>query len=546
MNVTRAGLSWTIGGLLLAGAFAWSLLNVARSAARERSEELVTLRIGHYQLESGAREALQAVIDEYEALYPHVAVVQGGIPERMFPTWLRTQLVGGTPPDLIQLGREASGSFEEIYANYFEPIGDWLRAPNPYNARRFDPESPLEDVPWINTFVDGLERGASYSGALMEHYGVPSTLFTLRVFYNRAMIQAVQGDRPMPTDYSGFIDLCRRLAAHAERHQQAQVPIAGSRVHAPPLLQALYESQTQELFLAADPLPMLRLSFSEFHGANALLGRWRIDAPELQAAFAAMREVGRFMPPGVLQLERDDSLFLFSQGRAAFLVTGSQDAQSLAEQCPFPLGVMTIPYPTPDDPRFGEFALGNISEGGVTSQFVLGLTRASRQKEAAIDFLRFLTSRRMNRLFAETARWLPVIVSVEPSEELRAFSPQLEGHPPGPHYTMTGPSTQYLINTNLHTLMQREGSVDAFLAAIKPGFEAAVRADVVRANRANDRMTARMDSVFAARYWQSLQQPGPRERRHILATQIQATRETRKYRVDYELWRAAETAEEPR
>lgn len=524
-----------LGLALLAGTFLTAMLRVFREEGTLLSDGTVVLRIGHYQLESGAREALAAVIREYETLHPGRKVVQSAIPERVFPAWLRTQLVGGTPPDIIQLGREASGSFEEIYATYFEPIGGWLRAPNPYNARSFDEESPLEAVPWINTFVDGLERGASYSGALMEHYGVPSTLFTMRVFYNRALLQEVQGTAPLPEEFSEFTALCERIIDHARKEGRVIVPVAGSRTNAPPMLQALFDSQTQARFLAIDPLPMRRVSFLEFHGMNALLGRWDIDDPELRSAFGAMRELGRYMPPGALQLERDDALFLFSQGRAAFLVTGSQDSRSLAEQCAFPIGVFSIPYPSPDDEHFGRFAAGNVSEGGVTSEFVLGITRDSSHKELAIDFLRFLTSRRMNRLFTETARWLPVIVSVEPSEELKAYSPELEGFPPGPHYLSPGSSTKYLLETNLHLLLQTEGSVESFLDAVKPGFARAVRQDVMRAHQSNVRMTARMDSVFGARYWIDLQKGGPRERRHVLATQIQATRELRKHRIEYEL-----------
>jgi len=519
---------------LLVAAFGLGMLRLFHVGGLGGDAGAHTLRIGHYQLESGAREALAAVIGEYEALHPGRKVVQTAIPERVFPSWLRTQLVGGTPPDIIQLGRE-SGSFEDIYANYFEPIGSWLRQPNPYNAKTYDAESPLEDVPWINTFVDGLERGASYSGALMEHYGVPSTLFTTRVFYNRALLEEVQGDAPMPREFSEFVALCARIEAFAREQNRLIVPIAGSKVNAPPLLQALFESQTQALFLNVDPLPMLRVSFFEFHGMNALRGRWNLESPQLHAAFSAMREVGRHMSPGALQLERDDSLFLFSQGRAAFLVTGSQDARSLAEQCAFPLGVFAIPYPSPDDEKYGRFATGDVSEGAVTTQFVLGLTRDSRKKEEAIDFLRFLTSRRMNKLFAETARWLPVVVSVEPSDELAAFSPELEGYPPGPYFLAPGPSTGFLLQTNLHTLLQTSGSVEAFLDAVRPGFEPAIRADVMRIHQGNVRMTARVDSVLGARYWLGLRQGGERDRRHVLVTQIQATRELRKHRIDYEL-----------
>lgn len=116
-----------------------------------------------------------------------------------------------------------------------------------------------------------------------------------------------------------------------------------------------------------------------------------------------MAEVGRFMPAGFMQMAREDAMFYFAQGRALLMVSGSWDAESIRLQTTFPVGVIDLPAPLPDDPRFSEFTLGRPSEGTTFGAAAFGLVRLSRHPEVAIDFLRFLTSAESNRELARRA-----------------------------------------------------------------------------------------------------------------------------------------------
>ena len=62
------------------------------------------IRISHWQLELGYREAMQDAIDEYEKLHPGVEILQQPMTEKVYSQWLNTHLIGGTAPDLAELG----------------------------------------------------------------------------------------------------------------------------------------------------------------------------------------------------------------------------------------------------------------------------------------------------------------------------------------------------------------------------------------------------------------------------------------------------------
>ena len=186
----------------------------------------IVVRVAHWQLEGGVREAFDAVARAYETLHPGVRVVQIPIPERIFPEWATTQLIGGTAPDLVEIGLNASGidsSTDERLVRYYEPLGRVLNAPNPYDADAPD----LAALPWRDTFVDGLR--SVYNPRLLEFYSVPTTLTTVRVFYNQTLWRRLLGETPPPRTYEKFAEICHRAAAGGGPGGVPPViPVAGS------------------------------------------------------------------------------------------------------------------------------------------------------------------------------------------------------------------------------------------------------------------------------------------------------------------------------
>jgi len=493
VRVTREGVFNTIGVGLLVLCFVVALARVMFRAQRESDPGLVTLRFAHWQLEGGVRDAMDVLSREYEQLRAaegvRVRVEQMAVPERVYPNWVITQLVGGTEPDLIQLGM---GTSDERIARYFEPLTRLVDEPNAFNRG-----TPLEGRRWRETFIDGLESPLSYNPALLEYYGIPLSLHTIRIFYNVPLYRKIAGETPTPTDYNQFLQLCRRVREYGEANRRALVPVAGSKYNAPYLMGALYGSQTQRLMLESDRAHQLRTDDS-IRGLAYLDGRWDFDHPAVRSGLALMREVAREMQPGFLQVAREDATVQFVQGRSLMIATGSWDASSFRVQADFEIGVFELPLPTREHPVYGQFVLGPVSEAGTGTGLTFGLTRNSANREEAIRFLQYLGSLPASRRFAEVSGWLPAVVGVDLPPQVRPFQPLTDGYPPG--FNIATPATLEAMRAyDRHFYLLLQGAdASAFVEAMKRDYPGAVLQDLWASDRGRLRAVQRNDTTAAA------------------------------------------------
>jgi raffinose/stachyose/melibiose transport system substrate-binding protein len=488
--VTRTQFANGFGLIILAAAFFAAGVRIFH---RERTEAEggVTLRLAHWQLESGMREAYELIARDYEALHPGVRIRQIPIPERIYSNWSTTQLIGGTAPDLMQLGFGSTSESANI-TRYFHTLTAAVEEPNPYNVG-----TSLERVPWRNTFLDGLE--SAYDSRLFEVFGVSPVGASLRLYYNRSLLRRITGSAHPPRDYAEFERLAELTADYSRRIGRPIVPLAGSRYNAPFLMNQLLSHQSQRLGTELNPTVRFPAS-PEYLYLAMLDGRVSLRHPALEAGFGLMREIALQCPPGFMQLSRDDAMLLFAQQHALMVMSGSWDATGLRQQAPFELGVAATPFPSSDHPRFGQNPIGPVADSGMVGGVgLIGVTRASRHPEQALDFLRFLTSRAANERFSHASGWLPVIDGVPPPEFMRAFMPRTSGFPNGPSLRWGNDTVRWL-DTHLHHLFAISGSVDRFVGVAEGSLAAALRSDLERDVRNRQASVRRNESsVEAAR-----------------------------------------------
>lgn len=486
--MSRDALMNSLAVALIGSAFAvagWRILSIQ---SRDADPRRVVIRFSHWQLESGLREAFDAICRDYMALHPGVEVQQIPVPGRVNNSWMQTRYVGDTLPDLAQLGAVDDATL----SRYYTPLTEWVDQPNPYNRG-----TPLEHVPWRETFVDGLAGSAGLT-TLQEYYSVPVAVVTTRMFVNLDLYRRVMGDAPLPTDYRGMIAVCERVQRWSADRGQAVRPLAGSQFTANVLMERLFKSQTQRLALEMDAHRALLPP----EGAALLLHpRMTLDEPAIRSGYALMHEVGGHMQRGFMSGDRDQAIFDFAQGRALFLPTGSWDYGSILEQSAFEVGVIPMPMPDPGDPRFGRHTLGPASEAGQGVGLRFHMAASTRHPERTLDFLRFLTSVEFNRKFAHVSKWLPAVVGVQPAEESRPFEPITGGATQGFSLApvMWGATEVYRVQLrHIYLLVDEGGSVDRFLAALKRDLPAAAAADVERGLRGLRDNAARADMTLAA------------------------------------------------
>src|SRR5690606_29958366 len=119
-------------------------------------------------------------------------------------------LIGGVAPELIQMDRGDTVQKPSYIARFFEPMGDTLARPNPYNS-----SEELEELPWRETFTDHLM--GSYETTLLDYYKVPFTRYTLRFFYNKELLEAITGRSEPPSTYRELEEFFALTAEYNQR-----------------------------------------------------------------------------------------------------------------------------------------------------------------------------------------------------------------------------------------------------------------------------------------------------------------------------------------
>lgn len=485
VRTRRRGLKLALAiGLVAYGAAL--LLVLTRPGAALSGDRRVTIRFTHWQIEAGPREAFDALVKRYEELNPHVRVEQAAVPGNVYNQWLRTQLIGGTASDIIEFGRHMQG-MNDVPPRFFAPISTYVEQPNPYNRG-----TPLEGVPWRDTFKDGLNTPDTYIENLSNYYAVTQCMLSMRLFYNPRLLREISGRAEPPADYLAFLDLNRKVVAHNAAGGPHLSLLAGSQFNGyilmSPLLSRAGLAVTFGMDRFRDHGPLALDAGLEF-----LRGTWNYDRPELREGFDMIREVALTMRPGFQQLERDAAVQEFLRGRALMIVTGTWDATSLRRLAPFEVGVADFPWPTRADGERGRYLFSPLTEGGGTTSMALYLNKASKHPAEAIDFLRFITSIEGNTIFSRTSGWLPSVRDVPVPEYAKVYLPHFEGFWGRTEFIRGfGAETRDLWDRQSYRLISPQGSVEDFLAAFEPRFPAALRRDL-ETNQRNVILSLRRD-----------------------------------------------------
>lgn len=419
--------------LVVFAVFLWSAWVIATYRAQQTPPGSTVIRLGHWQLEASVREGIDEMAREYQKTHPNVVIVQDAIPEGTYGQWVSTQLMGGTAPDIMQVGAMLPGNIWLSYYNrYFFPLSRYVNSPNPHNAG-----TDIADLPLRQTYKDGMKT--AYVTEMQEYMSVPLSLFGVRIFYNKDLLKQLTGRDVAPRDYREFLAVCEQIRSAVNAVTgQPYIPIAGSAYHFGHWDGMMFSPVTYGAFRRAD------FNRDGFVGNDETFVAFKTGLldfyyPPYALWLKMLREVTDYFQVGYTGLGRDEAVFLFAQQRAVFMTTGTWDARSLQEQAEgqFEVGIMDFPIPSRDDPVYGEVVEGRIYEspgGG----FQFGVSRNSKHVDVAVDFLLFLASQKGNEKLNGIIGWIPAIVGTELDPLLRAFEPHLEGIYGNANFTLGG------------------------------------------------------------------------------------------------------------
>jgi len=425
----------SLGAVVLVGAMAVGLARVMTIQEALYDPDRIVLRIAHWQLEAGYREALQDAIDAYEARHENVTIKQIAIGGGVYGQWLQTRLISDDGPDLAEIGSGRLGSDTHYLPRYFLPLGGLADRPNPYHV-----DTDLEHVPWRETFVDGMRGG--YRHEVQEYFSVPTVIWTIRVYYNKDLLRQATGSDEPPASLGQLFAMCDQIRTFARQSGRGDdlVPIAGNRTHGGRFISQYMVPFTaaleKRLDLDLDGAVGATHYDSDLTGGRGggswetyigiLSGAVGFDDPHIRGYFACGRRIAEQFNEGFMSLAREDGMFMFAQQRAVMICSGSWNTHGLMEQDDFEVGVFDCPLPGPGE-RWHELVAGRPDEATRAGAVCFGVYKHSPHVERAVDFLHFFTSRKINERFNREANWVPVVVGAEPSPRMKHFLPDPRG-----------------------------------------------------------------------------------------------------------------------
>ncbi len=459
--------------VLLGAYFIAAFVVLTRPGATLSSDGRTVIRIAHWQIEAGPREALDAMIARYEELNPEVRVEQVAVPGNLYKQWLRTQLIGGSAPDIIEFG-SFWGGVDDIPPRFFDPISRYVEEPNPYNDG-----TSLEGMKWRDTFRDGLNTPDAYIENLSNYYAVTLCMTSMRVFYNPSLLREISGSETLPATYREMRVLGETLRDYNQDHGTKITLYAGSKFTGDVLmLERMNSYGGMGLSFAND-----RFREQGMRKRDGVLeylrGQWDFNHPDMHASFILMREMASHLRPGYQQMERDAAIQEFLRRESLMIFAGTWDATSLRTLSPFELEVTEFPWPRASDGELTSHYWGPVSEGAGTTNAAFYLNKAGQHKEAALDFMRFMTGLEGNTIFAQTSGWLPSVREVEVADYAKSYLPRFEGFSVRTSYMRGfGSETREVWSRHMHHLTSPQGGVEPFLEVFQQEFHDALRRDL--------------------------------------------------------------------
>lgn len=448
-DVQSAGRFQKVGLILAVAFYILSVIMVIRNHGGMSvvfSPDTKVITIAHWQLEDGFREGISAAIEEYEkaklAQGVKVKVRQVAVPVRGYQQWYLTQLIGGEPADIL----EVMGS-SDIQNQYFTPLSPYIGEKNPWNKG-----TPLENMSWRESFADDML--SALDTAYSEFFSVCTFMHTTRVYVNMKLYEEATGKTELPDTLTEWLEDCARLKEYGLQQERPIIPIGVRGFDKGTIGQLLstYNSQlTTDLSDTGSPYGYGVATGEIFRQINA----GELDKDKLLEPVEVVTEIGKYFADGFSAIDLEQTKYLFFAGNVAFFIDGTYNAWSMINNAPFEVKVIQIPVLDEKHP-LGAKAFGRITELGSGIQGKFGIPKKTKHFDLALDFLRFLTSWKVNQLvMVENCKWMSSLKEVEYTGAMKDFEPVTNTS----HTAVTTPFTSTGTLANRLTLQRLENSI---------------------------------------------------------------------------------------
>jgi multiple sugar transport system substrate-binding protein len=334
----------------------------------------VTLRFTQWiPVDSPRGEVFTAIADEYNSMNPNVTVEYNFIPFNDYPTTLPLRLSGSNPPDAGWLVENVAATW--LASGVLADVGPALRADAEYDYADLAPAG-------MELWLDGEAV-----------YGVPFSTSPFLLIYNRDLFEAAGVDTPdvmIANESYTWANL-----ADALRTVTAETGVVGMQS----VNGALYTGERVWHTL----IPIIRAYGGDAWDSN---NTCRMNTPETVAALTLFHQM--IFTDG--SVEKPGQAIDFYNGTAAVLMGQLSRVAPLADAS-FAWDIAPMPA-------------GPAGSADVIGQAAYVVFTNSPNREAAVDFLKFLTNKENTLRIAEF--FPPIRASVLATDVLLSANPTID------------------------------------------------------------------------------------------------------------------------
>lgn len=373
--------------------------------ANTSGQEQVTVSISFWEpgTENEFERAYTDLVAQYEALHPEVNIEIMSQPYSGYQEWLKTQMAADTMPTIIY---NDGTPINELYrAGMIEPLDEYLEGVNEYADNQI----------WKDLFADGkLEKIDN------AYQAIPISGLGLAYYYNKDLYQEL--GLSVPKTWDEFLENCKAIQAKDIN------PIAfmAQKEDAVNWLQWLIcTGMYGDAFLEDQNINVNndnRISEQELVRAIDIgyldvskPGKWQdfyLEQLDVIAEYSKYAE-------NASGLDEAGAKAQFLGGKAGHIYSGSWDVQAFLvnSEAPFEIGAFQFPYFTKENSEYAGLGMSipQVSVLAVSKQ------KDQRVKDAAVDFLKFITAPDNYKKYVEYTRCIPSIDNLEIDDSYKAF-----------------------------------------------------------------------------------------------------------------------------
>ncbi|WP_165452337.1 ABC transporter substrate-binding protein [Paenibacillus thalictri] len=354
------------------------------------------------------KQAWESIVKSYTESHPGVKI---NLQLQNFPgveqhrTWVTTQLIGGTAPDIFTT--RYIWDQEDLKKGLLVDLTSYYKQKNDYT----------DGKTWEDIFPKPVLK--QLIGDDQTYASVPSYVNSVRVLYNKDLFTQA-GISSIPKTWNEF------MAAQEKLKNIGVVPFAFPNSK-PGDYNYSWSTRilTEELIAGSyDKLDTNKNGVIEIneYARGVDQGVIDIEKSPYKDVFPILKEWSKYWPKGFNGLDFDSAGDLFLRGKAAMVMRTGAQSKVLYESSArkFEMAAFPLPYLTKEN---HPDAVGKLMEiGGVPAgNMAIPKTIAPEKMSAAVDFLAYTTSPKVQGLLGEKLYRTPVISNAALPDKLQGF-----------------------------------------------------------------------------------------------------------------------------